>query len=214
MGRVGVLIVAIVIAGCGTSTGQAPGWTYPAPSAQPVATASAGGGSPIASRPVPASPSPQASAAWAMITSSRFRYLLSVPADWRYVPATEDWPDRVYPSAVSAFSDRFTHPSDSFPAIDISTQVLAPGTTPADFLTWLSSEDAKICEIHETEDVVVDGATGRFQRQSCGYNAWEVAVFDEDRVYLLFWLGLPARIDEDRRMFQAVLDSFRFAPQR
>lgn len=54
----------------------------------------------------------------------------------------------------------------------------------------------------------MDGSTGRLQHQTCGYNAYEVVVFDRDRVYLLYWIGGEV---EDRALFEEIVSTYRFA---
>lgn len=93
--------------------------------------------------------------------------------------------------------------------IDIVSQPLAPDLSAEDFLAWLDVENARFCKVEETEVVVVDGVGGRLQRQTCGYNAWEVALIAEERVTLIYWLGSTAEVGEDRAVFDQVLATFR-----
>lgn len=134
-----------------------------------------------------------------------------MPGEWRYRAATEDWPPNVYPSGGAAYIDNFEQPPAPLPTVDIMTQPIGAGMTQEAFMAWLDEENAKICTVEETEETTVDGRTGRLQRQTCGYNAWEVAVFDGDQVYLIYWLGEPSRIDAERPIFDEVIDSFRFS---
>ena len=145
---------------------------------------------------------------WTSHTSERFGFSLEVPPDWRYTPATEDWPQGVYPAGGSAYVDQWAPPG-SFPVIDIVTQKLPEDTTLEEFLVSIDEETASFCTVESTEQIVVDGSTGRLQRQTCGYNAYEVAVTDGDQVFLLYWIGGEV---QDRSVFEDVLSTFRFAP--
>jgi hypothetical protein len=178
------LIVALVIGGCAPAS--------PAPELE-------------------GSASPSSSAvAWTTHTSERFGFSIDLPGEWRYRPATEDWPAGEYPTGGSAYTDNFEQPPDPFPTVDIVTQPLANDMTPEEFLSWLDIENAKLCTVESTEAVTVDGIEGRLQRQTCGYNAWEVAVFDGNRVYLIYWLGSPSRIEAERPIMERAIASFRF----
>lgn len=146
---------------------------------------------------------------WTPYTSGQYRYSLKVPENWIYHPATEDWPQDVYPVGGSSYIDQWELPPGPFPVIDIMTQRLASGMSVEEFMAWLDRNNAKLCTVESTEDIVVDGSTGRLQRQTCGYNAYEVAVFDERRVYLIYWIGGEI---EDRALFEEILSTFRFAP--
>jgi hypothetical protein len=204
--RMALLAFLVALTGC---TG--------APPSPPPSQSSASPDLPTMSATVEPSPvssaSPAPSGGTTTFTSTRFGYSLELPARWTYSSAaTEDWPPEVYPTSASPFSDRFASGS-MFPGIDISTQRLADGTTREEFLDWLDTENAKICTVESTEEVTVDEAVGRLQRQTCGYNAWEVTVFDDDRVYLIYWLGEPARMDEERTEFDRFISTFRFAPE-
>ena len=74
-----------------------------------------------------------------------------------------------------------------------------------------TSRTPAICTVEETSEVGVDGTDARLQRQTCGYNAWEVVAFDGDRVYLIYWLeravAWPRAI---WLIFEQVLATFRF----
>jgi hypothetical protein len=183
-------IAAMIIGGC------APATPVPGVTEQPSqATGSA---------------SPSSSAAWTTYTSERNGFSLDLPGEWRYRPATEDWPAGEYPSGGSAYIDNFEQPPASFPTVDIVTQPLADDMTPEEFLAWLDVENARICTVESTESVMVDGVEGRLQRQTCGYNAWEVAVFNGGQVYLIYWLGEPSRVEAERPILDQVIASFRF----
>jgi hypothetical protein len=202
--RLAFLIAILIVCACAPAAGG-PTWTYDPPASV----------SPRSAQPSPpngAGPTTEPSDGPHHVTSERFGYSLSLPAGWTYVPATEDWPPGVYPSATSAFTDRFDRRPASFPAIDIQTQLLDDGMTPEAFLAWLDGENARLCTVESTEEIVIDGATGRFQQQTCGYNSFEATVFDGDRVYLIYWLGATSLVDEERPVFEAILDTFRFAP--
>jgi len=168
MARLAFLAAILMVCACAPAAGGAT-WTY-----NPPATA-APGSAPTSAPPDSAAPTSEPSDAPQVFTSERFGYWLSLPAGWTYVPATEDWPSGEYPSAISAFTDRFDRRPASFPAMDNQTQVLEDGTQEA-FLAWLDSENSKICTVESTDEIVFDGATGRFQRQTCGYNAFEATV--------------------------------------
>ena len=58
----------------------------------------------------------------------------------------------------------------------------------------------------------VDGLAGRLQRQTCGYNAWEVALIGDGRVTLIYWLGSGSLVTEHRVLLDRVLSTFRFGP--
>lgn len=148
---------------------------------------------------------------WLDYTSERFGYSLALPGEWRYRAATEDWPAGAYPTAGAAYVDNFEQPPGNYPTVDIATRALAPGETQDAFLEWLDEQNARFCTVEESGTIVVDGQEGRLQRQTCGYNAWEVAVVDGGQVYLIYWLGDPSRIDADRELFERVVGSFRFA---
>jgi hypothetical protein len=148
--------------------------------------------------------------AWTSYTSERFGYSLELPGEWRYRAATENWPADVYPAAGAAYTDNFEQPPASFPTVDIVTRQLDAGETQEAFLTWLDEQNAAICTVEETSEVGVDGTDARLQRQTCGYNAWEVVAFDGDRAYLMYWLGEPSRAASDWLIFEQVLATFRF----
>jgi hypothetical protein len=205
MARLAFLAAILMVCACAPAAGGAT-WTYNPPASAAPRSA------PPSAPPDSAAPTSEPSDAPQVFTSERFGYSLSLPAGWTYVPATEDWPAGEYPSAISAFTDRFDRRPASFPAIDIQTQRLEDGMTQEAFLAWLDGENAKLCTVESTEEIVIDGATGRFQHQTCGYNSFEATVFDGDRVYLMYWLGATSLVEEERPMFEAILESFRFAP--
>jgi hypothetical protein len=208
MRSAGLLLFLVALAGC---AGSQPS---PARSSPPTAVEVPPSSSATVEPGQASSDSPMPSGGPTTFTSTRFGYSLELPAGWIYSSAaTEDWPSEVYPTSASPFSDRFAWGSSLFPGIDISTQRLADGRTAEEFLDWLDAENAKICTVDTTEEIMLDGAVGRLQRQTCGYNAWEVVVFDGDRVYLIYWLGEPARMEEERAQFDRFVSTFRFAPE-
>jgi hypothetical protein len=150
------------------------------------------------------------------VTSVRFGYSLELPPGWVYRPATSDWPAHTYPAAAAPYTDNWER-LPGFPVIDISTQVLPPGQAPDEFVGALDEGSASVgCNVEATEEVTVDGAAGRFQRQSCASGseiALEVLVFDGDRVYVIYWIGLTEERAEDEQAFRQILDTFRFAPE-
>jgi hypothetical protein len=79
-----------------------------------------------------------------------------------------------------------------------------------EFLGWLDEQNAEIYTIESTEKVTVAGAVGRWQNQTCGYNSMEVVLFNEGRVYLMYWLGNLADAEADRARFEHVLSTFAF----
>jgi hypothetical protein len=141
---------------------------------------------------------------------------MEIPAGWRYRPATEDWPPHTYPQPGATYTDNF-EPSGGFPAIDVSTQVLPAGQTRREFLADLDSGNADFgCTVEETEEITVDGETGRLQRQLCAggtENIWEVTVFDGDRVYLIYWIGRASARADDEPVFRELMETFRFAAE-
>lgn len=136
--------------------------------------------------------------------------MLSLPPDWIYTPATADWPVGEYATADAPYTDQFNKPPLQFPVVDIVTQPLPDGMTEAAFLDWLDTENARFCTVEEDGETTIDGEDARLQRQTCGYNAWEAAVFHDGRVYLVYWLGRPALLAEERPIMEEVLASFRF----
>lgn len=88
------------------------------------------------------------------------------------------------------------------------TQTLAAGISRAEFLDRLDEQNAKLCEVQWTERIEIAGVMWRLQRQSCPYNAYEAAAFDEDRIYLLYWIGGKK---DDVATFKRILSTFRFA---
>jgi hypothetical protein len=175
-------------------------------------------GSPSAS-PSPgdsvATPAPDPSTLPAgVVTSERFGWSMELPAGWIYRPATEDWPVHTYPAAGAAYTDNFEKP-EGFPVIDVSTQRLPTDQTPDEFLTDLDAGNNRIgCTVEQTDEITVDGSVGRFQRQSCAQGseiAWEVAVIDGDRVYLIYWIALTNAVTDDEDQFHQMLSTFQFA---
>lgn len=148
------------------------------------------------------------------MTSERFGWSLELPPGWTYTPATEDWPPHTYPAPGAAYTDNFERAA-GLPAIDISTQQLPDDQTRDEFVAELDEGNAAIsCLVEATEEITVDGVVGRFQRQTCAAgteNAWEVAVFDGDRVYVIYWIGAADARAEDEPVFREILESFRFA---
>ena len=196
LAAVGVLVVGA----CGANV-EPPDLTFsPRLSPTPAATA-------VPSPTTTDEPSP---AAWTRFTSVRHGFSLELPSDWTYTPATTDWPPDTYPAGGSSYTDQLAAPAP-FPVIDVVTQPLPAGTTADAFLAWLDVENARICTVEETEEVTVDGVAGRLQRQTCGYNAWEVALIGDGRVTLVYWLGIGSLVDE-RRTLDRVLSTFRFGP--
>lgn len=198
------MTIAGMIAGCQPgAVAPEPTWTYgpttgpdttvPSPAAQPSHTAG-----------------PVHTTGWVSFVSDRHGYSLDLPPGWTFTPASADWPLGTYPVGGSPYTDALAGPGGSFPVIDIVSQPLAPDLSAEDFLAWLDVENARFCKVEETEVVVVDGVGGRLQRQTCGYNAWEVALIAEKRVTLIYWLGAPANRVEERAVLDAVLATFRF----
>jgi hypothetical protein len=175
-------------------------------------TATTGSGTPSVTRSpsATAGPTGEASTEWIAYTSERFGFSLEVPAGWTYSAATQDWPAGVYPEGGAAYTDQWALPPGPLPVLDILTQPLPQGTTREEFIADLDEGTATFCTVESTDEIVVDGSTGRLQRQTCGYNAYEVVVFDRDRVYLLYWIGGEV---EDRALFEEIVSTFRFAPR-
>ena len=197
-------LLALISTACGGQPGAPSGIT---PSAS--ATATEAQATPTA--PPTAAPTP----AGGIVTSARFGYSLEIPPGWVHRPATEDWPERTYPSAGAPYTDNWERLPGGFPVIDVSTQVLPADQSQDQFMTDLDAGNTGLgCTAESTEEVTVDGAVGRFQRQLCFSGAelaLEVAVFDGDRVYLIYWIGFPADRAEDEAAFRQILASFRFA---
>lgn len=135
--------------------------------------------------------------------------------EWRYRAASEDWPPHTYPSPGAAYTDNFERPSENFPAIDVSTQELPSDQTPDQFMADLDAGTADIgCEAASTEDVTVDGVVGRYQVQVCagGFESIvEVIVFDGNRVYAIYWVGLAEDAASDEPVFRQIVSTFRFS---
>ena len=53
--------------------------------------------------------------------------------------------------------------------------------------------------------------TGRLQRQTLGSESiWEVILFDDSRVYAIYWVGLENAREADEPLFRHVMDTFTF----
>jgi hypothetical protein len=148
------------------------------------------------------------------VTSERFGWSVTLPAGYIYRPATEDWPPHTYPAAGAAYTDNFEM-AEGFPLIDVSTQQLPADQTPDQFLEELDDGNESIgCTVEASGDATVDGTTGRLQRQSCAQGfetAWEVTVFDGDRVYLIYYIALADDVIDDEAEFLEILSTFQFA---
>lgn len=158
------------------------------------------------------SATPEPSPGATTFTSVRHGFSLELPSDWTYTPATTNWPPDTYPTGGSSYTDQFAGPPGPFPVIDVVTRAFPERATPDAFLSWLDIENARICTVEETEAVTVDGLAGRLQRQTCGYNAWEVALIGDGRVTLIYWLGSGSLVTEHRVLLDRVLSTFRFGP--
>jgi len=198
VGQVRIIATAALLALAGTACAS--------PSVTPSQSA------PVASQAETPAPTPPGG----LVTSVLFGYSLDLPPGWVYRPATEIWPVRTYPTAGAPYTDNWERLPGPFPVIDISTQVLPADQTEELFMAALDEGNAAIsCSVAATEEITVDGATGRFQRQSCAGGsevAFEVTVFDGNRVYLIYWIGLTEQAAEDEPVFRQILATFRFAP--
>lgn len=150
------------------------------------------------------------------MTSERFGWSVELPAGWRYRPATEDWPVHTNPLPGAPYTDNFERPGESFPAFDVSTQQLPSDQTPEEFLADLDQFNEDFgCVVEAEEEITVDGTVGRLQTQSCASgteNVWEVIVFDEDRVYAIYWVGRRDDAAADEPVFREIMETFSFAP--
>ena len=135
-----------------------------------------------------------------------------MPAGWRYRAATTDWPVRTYPTAGATYTDSFGPLGAFFPAFDVSTQQLPDDQAPSEFLAELDAGNASNgYMVVEDGQIVVDGVTGRLQRQTLGTESiWEVILFDEGRVYAIYWVGLESQREVDEPVFRHMMDTFAF----
>ncbi len=79
-----------------------------------------------------------------------------------------------------------------------------------EFLAWLDAGNAVHgFEVVAAEMVLVDGVVARTQQQRLGYNVWEVAIIDEERVVLHYWIGASDRVEAERPVIDRVLAGFR-----
>lgn len=97
--RTVLALLAVLLAGCGTSTSLGPTWTYAPPAAGGSAPSSASASESPAtpSPPFAASLSPAATASPTTFTSVRFGYSLTLPAGWRYWLGLPDLKDEERP---------------------------------------------------------------------------------------------------------------------
>jgi hypothetical protein len=198
-----VLVVAAVGIGLWLGRNASPGG--PTPTATPAATTAAPP-SPVAT----VTPSPFQS-----ITSPLHGWTAEIPSDWRLRAATEEWPPNTYPVPGAAYTDNM-EPEDvgkgGFPAFDVNVRDLEPGETPEEFLAFMTAANEEDgVEVVDEVETVVDGEIGRLQRQVLPfYESREVIVFHSGRAYVMYWVDVPALIDQHEQMFQQILASFEF----
>lgn len=211
------LVVAIASGGCGTAAPPPGGWTSVPGSAAPEDRASAASSpdpassaSPVATA-TPPMPTPDlATAGWRTVRSERHGWALSIPAAWIHRPAVEDWPLGTYPIGGEPYIDQFLDPAGGLPFIDVATQPRDGARAVEEFLAWLDAENsAHGFEVVAAEMVLVDGVVARIQQQRLGYNVWEVAIIDEERVILVYWIGASDRVEAERPLIDRVLAGFR-----
>jgi hypothetical protein len=198
-----ILIVAALGVGAWLGRNANPGGVSPS-TAAPTAT----------TPPIP-SPTPHLPASgFESITSPLHGWTAEIPATWRLRPATEVWPPNTYPLAGAAYTDN-SEPeinSTGFPAFDVNVRDLEPGETPEDFIAFISAGNEEAGQrVVEESETVVDGETGRLQRQSAQfYESWEVIVVHDGRAYAIYWVDSEALFEQRSDIFNQILSSFEF----
>jgi hypothetical protein len=198
------VVLVVVAVGIGVWLGRNASPGGPTVTVTPAAT--------VPATPTPASTSTPA-AELKSITSPTHGWTAEIPTTWRLRAATQEWPPNTYPVPGAAYTDNLEpETSDGFPAFDVNVRALEPGETREEFLAFMTAANEEDgVEVLDEGEVVVDGETGRIQRQRLPfYGGWEVIVFHEGRAYVIYWVDGELRLDERAVIFNQILSSFRF----
>jgi hypothetical protein len=148
------------------------------------------------------------------ITSPMHGWTADLPVSWRLRAATEAWPPHTYPVAGALYTDNMEPPVACgwYPAFDVNVQQRPADQTSAEFLEFMTIEnETHGYEVVDEDEIVIDGVTGRLQRQKSNHDTgWEVILFSDQNTYTIYWVDLQSQIDRNAPLFQEIMGSFRF----
>jgi hypothetical protein len=206
-----IRLLAIVFVGVLAGCASAPKPTAtPMPSVAPTSPAV----STPSNIPAPTNSPSAAPVSFTTVTSPLQGWSVDIPDTWRLRAATTAWPPHTYPEAGAAYTDNM-EPSvflGGFPAFDVNAQELPSDQTPEEFVAFITAEnEARGYQVVSEEAIVVDGVTGRLQRQAIGSEGiWEVLLVDGNTAYAIYWVDLEADMATNEDLFRTILGSLRF----
>ena len=200
-----IALALAVLIGCAAAVRptSSPAPTAAAPTATPGPTAS----------PPPTETPSAAPLAFKTVTSPLFGWSVDIPVTWRLRAATIEWPAYTYPEAGAAYTDNMEPESGAFfPVFDVSVQTLPGDQSPEQFIASITAEnEVRGYQVLSEDTVVVDGVTGRIQRQTIGAEGiWEIMVVDGDSAYAIYWVDLESQMAVNDALFRRILGSLRF----
>jgi hypothetical protein len=147
------------------------------------------------------------------VTSDLNGWSVEIPAAWRHIKATEEWPAHTNPQQGEAAStDNMGPPNGGFPALEVSVQSLPADQTADQFLEFMTAENERLgYEVVEDGQIVIDGVPARLQRQThFGEGFREVLIVNDGLIYAIYWVDLENQLDRNEPLFRRIVDTFEF----
>ena len=205
---VGLVVGAILVAGCSSPAGPTVQPPTPAPTATPEPTAapSAASASPAAEATVPID--------WKTYTSSRYAYSIDYPSDWIATPASQDWPATGFSYPEDPAIDKWVRPGNSptWVLMFVSSVPLKVDEKPTERMARLDADNASVCQLSKRTDITIDGSKARQEEGNCFGSDFirEVAAVHGGRFYLIYVLSGSPLDETSLATFDHFLGSFHF----